>query len=174
VTDHFRCILPNRRYSAFLALFGLGFAALGFTGAPPGEAILFYASTLLFAVLGVFFLLAAVFPGWFMLGVALSGTGFELRRPLRLRRIIPFDSILQVQAVARGNGGGGADVAWRIRSTSGTVWIKHGLAGRSGLLQALHSRLPMDREAERAAHRHKPRGVEFLFGRRFTVYRLTK
>src|SRR5262245_29546365 len=104
----FECTVPNRWRSAWLALATGPFAAFflaipwhdGLSGRLPWAMLGFV--SLLGLFLGAFtlvFVLAALNPGWFLMGVVLREDGFEWRMPLRRPRRIAFDSIRRLQAI---------------------------------------------------------------------------
>lgn len=116
------------------------------------------------------FLLAAAAPGRFLSGVALIDDGFEFRAPLRSPKRISFKSIQRIEALARGDGGYGDSVHLLIRSRAARILIREDILAESGLLGILESRLPIDRAAYQQASKYQPRGLDFLLGKRFTLY----
>ena len=165
----FRCTVSRtargRIWSAFVSV--LAFASgVVFFFVPAVGWLLF-----LFCIsFGLLFLLAALVPGKFLLGVALSENGFEFRAPLRTPKFIPFTSIRRIEAFCRGDGDTGEAVHFLIYSHAGKVLVKEDVLYRSGLFKALKSQLAFDRDAYRDAAKYEPRRLDLIFGRRFTIY----
>ena len=116
------------------------------------------------------FMLAALVPGKFLAGVALCENAFEFRAPLRTPKLIPFTSIRRIEAISRGDGSYGEAVHFLIYANAGKVLVKEDVLVRSGLLQFLVSLPSFDRDAYCNAGKYQPRGLDLLFGKRFTVY----
>jgi hypothetical protein len=166
----FECTVPDRRRSALLAVAGLAFAAALLLLLPVDGWMavgwLLVSSTA--AAFGALFLIAAIAPNRFLLGVAPSAEGFELRRPLRNARVIHFHDIQRIDAIARGDGDRGDEIPWRVHTRSGTVMLTQQMLYR--VFDPLTARLTIDRAALAAAARHEPSGLEHLWGRAFAIY----
>jgi len=161
----FRCTAPNRVRSGFLSV-GSFTTAVGIFFAPGGWSML----CPLPIALAILFLLAALEPNLFLMGVALLEDGFEFRAPLRAPKLIPFTSIQRIEAFCRGDGDRGDDVHFLVHTNAGKVFVREDVLYRSGLLKVLKSLPPFSQDAYRSALNYEPRGLDFLFGRRFTIY----
>jgi hypothetical protein len=168
----FRCTVPDRRRSALLAVAGFAFAAvlLLLRDVDGWMAAVWLLVSSTAAAFGALFLIAAIAPDRFLLGVAPSVDGFELRRPLRSPRVIHFDEIQRIDAIAGGDGDRGDEISWRVHTRSGKVVLTQHMLHRSRLFDLLTAQLAIDRAALAAAGRHEPRGLELLWGRTFTIY----
>lgn len=165
----FRCTVPNRMRSALISLGSFAIATAFFFIPAVGWVLFLFPAA--FAVL---FLLTALLPGRFLTGIALSERGFEFRAPLRTPRLIPFTSIRRIEAFCRGDGEYGEAVHFLIHANAGKVLVTEDVLIRSGLHDILVSLPAFDRDALRDAAKYEPRGLDLLFGRRFTIYESTQ
>jgi hypothetical protein len=165
----FRCTVSRtargRIWSAFVAFLAFASGVVFFFVPVVGWLLLLFCVSF-----GLLFFLAALVPGKFLLGVALSENGFEFRAPLRTPKFIPFSSIRRIEAFCRGDGETGDAVHLMIYSHAGKVLVKEDVLYRSGLFEALKAQLAFDQDAYRNAAKYVPRGLDLIFGRRFTVY----
>jgi len=119
---------------------------------------------------GLLFLLAALAPKLFLLGAAVAEDGFELRRPLRMPKFVPFASIGRIEAFCRGDGEFGDEVHFVIHSRAGKVFVQEEVLHRSRLRGVLAALPGFDGDTLAKAARYEPSGLDLVFGKRFTVY----
>ncbi len=94
-----------------------------------------------------------------------------IKKPWRSAVTIPWKAISGVVGVARGDGDCGDDVDIVIRWAGGAVSLADWPLVQSGLLTRLSTELWFDPDAYRQAMLHEPRGLDFVFGKRFSLMR---
>lgn len=119
---------------------------------------------------GSLFLVALLFPSVTKQGVNVEPHGFEVRRPFRKVKFIPFEQIENIIAIARGDGPLGEDVSFLFFTSDSQVNVSEYELYQSGLLEALKTNPHFMPHAYREALNHTPRGFDLVVGKRFQVW----